>query len=1215
MKYPHDLPISGKIDEIARLIDAHQVVVVAGETGSGKSTQLPKLCLSRCQKHRGMIAHTQPRRIAAREIASRVSAELGTHLGDLVGYKIRFRERSGANTKIKVLTDGMLLAELEQDRTLRRYHTIIVDEAHERSINIDFILGYLKRLLKKRPELRVVITSATIDTERFSKHFGNCPIVEVSGRTYPVELIYQEPDNTGEADALLTGVERAVRELWRHGPGDVLVFLPGEREIRETRRFLERRIGDGVEILPMYARLSPPEQKRIFTVARGRRVVLSTNVAETSLTVPGIRYVVDSGLARISRYSAARKVQRLPIEKISRAAADQRKGRCGRVQSGVCVRLFTEQDYESRSRFTDPEIGRTSLAAVILKMKALGLGEVDRFPFIDPPDQKQVRSGLRLLREIGALDDSFRLTTTGKRLARLPVDPRLGRLLLEGVIRSCVSEMLVIAARLSVQDPQVFPQDQIDQARGHHRKFPEAGTDIEVILELWREYGEQSAVLSRRKLTRWCEVNFLSPFRMREWQELHNQLSGLMNDANYRKNDQSADTSSVARALLSGFLGNIACMGERGEFQGSHGKSISVHPSSRSFKKFPKWLVAAELVDSGRLYARQVLPVRVEWIEQIAENLVRYNYAEPWWDRRSGNVMVWQSGWLFGLPLFSRRRKPYARVDETASRTIFISEALVVAEMGEDFEFARKNRALLQEADAIRQKLRIGHDLADDETIFNFFDRQLPEKINSRPTLMKWVKESPSRAGTLVLPRDIVIENELAGQQLAYPDRISISGTELDVDYRYMPGSEQDGATLRIPLPVLNQLDLDAGARNIPGWHEKRVEALIRSLPKAKRRPLVPIPDQARRLAGELAKSGGDTVDALIVLLGRDYNLKVRSTDFCLERVPDNLKLRIELVNESGEVIDSGRDLEALRSRHRASVADAFERSASGDVQQRGIKRWDFGDLEQRVPMEGYGSRLYAFTALIDRGNHVDLELLDNPEEARKQHRGGLRRLIGLHYRGLLKELGKNNGMKQLAVRYAGLYPGIDLSRDFSDAVVDAALGGGDVSIFQQGVFESILRESKSMLIETATRIGRDLPLVLDAAYLLRKNLANLSDSQFRDSLTAHADSLIGPGFLLITPVARVRDLARYLKAISARYERQTRNPETDVNNMAKLSVHIQRRVSASDVPGINRVALDDYRWMVEEYFVSIFAQQLGTSMPVSAKRLDRNWEELTGGG
>lgn len=1203
-----ELPITAHAAQIADALRDHPVVVVAGETGSGKSTQLPRICLPRCLAHDGLVAHTQPRRIAAREVAARVASEMGSRLGELVGYKVRFGERTSADTRVKVLTDGMLLAEMVHDRDLSAYHTIIVDEAHERSINIDFLLGCLKRLLRRRPSLRVVVTSATIDTARFAEHFGHCPVVEVSGRSYSVEVLYRPRQaDEGDDESLDAAIARGVGELWQRGPGDVLVFLPGEREIREASAYLSRRLGEGVELLPLYARLSPADQKRIFRPSSGRRVVLSTNVAETSLTVPGVRYVIDSGLARVSRYSATAKIQRLPVEKISRAAADQRKGRCGRVASGVCIRLYDEEDFAARPEYTDPEIARTSLASVVLTMKSLRLGEVADFPFIDPPDRRQVRAALRTLDELGALDAAGGLTRVGRELAALPVEPRVGRMLVEGVHRGCLAEMLVLAARLSVPDPRVTPAEELDKARRHHLEVPQADSDITAALALFRDYEAVRGSSSRRALERWCRDHYLAPFRMREWADLAEQLEALVRDARGAKNTEPASAEAVAIGFLAGHLSQVAMLGDDGRWRGTGNKVIHIHPSSRSFRAKPKFLVAAELVDSGKLYARQVLPVKPRWIEQAAGDRIELRHDEPWWDARSGQVMALRSGRLFGLTLYRGRRVPLERVDPVTSRVVFIHQALVSGEMGEHFDFARANRALLDEAEAARQKLRQPFAMVDDDDLFDFFDRQLPARVTGRPALARWLKQEPAAARALCLPRERVLPAEAADHQRSFPETVTVGATALPVRYRHAPGEAADGVSVSVPLPMLNQFDADACARQIPGHLAEYVEALLRTLPKSSRRRLQPLAARARVLAAMVEKASGALPEALAATLRADPGIEVSARDFDPARVPEHLRLHLVVVDQQREVIDTGRDAEALRQRHGGAARAAFSDAAADGYPRTGLLRWDFGDLPEAVSVRGYGTRVKAFPALVDRETHVDLVLEDEATCAARRHRRGVSRLAALAWRRRFRDLLAHPDLKQAVLRYAGLYPGASLADAYRDAVVEAAAGFQADPPRRQADFLARLAEAEQRLGGEAARVAGVVEQAVSAAFTARRALPGIADAALREQLDGRIDALVGPGFPSRHPADWLDHLPRFAKALAIRVERLAGQGDREAEQRAKLAPFEQR---LAGWPGDDE-ATWRYRYLLEEYHVSLFAQVLKTARPVSPKRLEQAWRDV----
>ena len=1202
-----DLPIAAHADEIARLLETHPVVVVAGETGSGKSTQLPRICLPRCARVDGMIAHTQPRRIAAREVAARVSSELGARLGGVVGYKVRFGERTGPETRVKVVTDGMLLAELERDRDLCAYHTIIVDEAHERSINIDFLLGYLRNLVERRPALRVVVTSATIDTARFARHFGDCPVVEVSGRGYPVEVLYRPREGADEDDdSLPAAVEQGVRELWRHGPGDVLVFLPGEREIRDVTEHLRRRMDDDVELLPLFARLSPADQKRIFRPSNGRRVVLSTNVAETSLTVPGVRYVVDSGLARVSRYHPGAKVQRLPVERISRAAADQRKGRCGRVASGICIRLYSQDDYESRPAFTDPEISRTSLAAVLLRMKLLRLGDMAQFPFLDVPDARQVRAAERILTELGALADDGRLTRVGRELAALPVEPRIGRLLLEGSRRGCLAEALILAGWMSVPDPRVTPRESIEKARRHHASVPEAKSDIEAAIALFNDYERERGARSRRALERWCRESFLAPFRMREWADLREQLSTLLAEKGHRPGSTPAELESIAVAMLSAFLSQVATLDEKGQWRGANQRIVTIHPASRSFRSKPKWFVCAALVETTRLYARDVLPVKPVWIERAAGDAMKVAYTEPWWDARSGNVMAYKSGTLYGLTVYARRRATLGSAEPATARAIFINEALCTGAMERDFAFARHNRALLDEAELAARKWRVPPPSGDD--LEEFFDAAIPPGICSRSSLARWLKTDSEAESALYIPREVLFDERTDDHERAFPARIDAGATPLVVCYRHEPGDDHDGVNVSVPLPLVNQFRPDDVARHIPGWLNEYVEALLRTLPKPVRRRIQPLAARAAALTEVVAASRGPLLEALATALSETDAVDVQASDFNPSRLPSHLRLRFELVDHDRGVVDAGRDFEALRQRHGDAASAAFATAQSDGFARTGLREWNVGDLPDTVPVRGYGTAVHAFPALVDRGGHVDLDLVDNPDAARMLHRRGVLRLIKIAHRRVFKDLLANPAASRAMLRYAGLFPATDMIEPFYDAVIESALGAFSDPPRTESAFRRHMENASSRLAAKGADVASIIERAVEQAAEVRRALDGVTDDAFIARVEARLEWLVGPGFPFAHPVDWLEHLPRFTQALASRVEKFAGNPASEIANSAKIAPFEDRLSPAADARG---EADWSFRFLLEEYHVSVFAQHLKTSVPISPKRLERAWQAL----
>ncbi|HTW03590.1 MAG TPA: ATP-dependent RNA helicase HrpA, partial [Streptosporangiaceae bacterium] len=1025
VSYPAALPITQRKDEIAALIRDHQVVIVAGETGSGKTTQLPKICLELGRGVAGQIGHTQPRRIAARTVAERIAEELGTELGTAVGYKIRFTDRSSDDTLIKVMTDGILLTEMQRDRQLRRYDTLIIDEAHERSLNIDFILGYLKRLLPSRPDLKVIITSATIDPDRFSKHFNDAPVIEVSGRTYPVEVRYRplgDPDRPrDEPRDQAQAICDAVAELRREGPGDVLVFLSGEREIRDAADALGDQAGlADMEVLPLYARLSAAEQHRVFQSHRRPRVVLATNIAETSLTVPGIKYVVDPGTARISRYSQRTKVQRLPIERISQASADQRKGRCGRTSDGICIRLYTEEDYESRPEFTEPEILRTSLASVILQMAALDLGGVADFPFVEPPDSRQVTDGIRLLEELGAVRPDGarapRLTGIGRKLARLPADPRLGRMILEAAHHGCVREVLIITAALSIQDPRERPADAREAADAMHRRFAEPGSDFLAFLNLWNFLNAQQRALSGSAFRRLCRREFLHYLRVREWQDVHGQLRQAAREVGIRAErdgGERADEAEVAKAadqihmsLLAGLLSHLGMKdteakqagtrngpnsrpaARRGpaEFAGARGAKFAIFPDSVLARKPPQWVMAAELVETSRLWARTAARIEPEWAEPLAGHLLKRSYSEPHWEARAGAVRAFEKVTLYGLPIVTDRKINYAKVDPAVARELFITGALVEGDWQTRHEFFRRNQRLLDEAHELEDRARRRGLVADDAAVFDFYDKRIPKDVTSARHFDTWWKQARRETPDLLTftPADLAGPAVDEVRPADFPARWG----DLPLSYEFAPGEPDDGLTVEVPLASLGQVSAEELGWQVPGRREELVTELIRSLPKELRRAFVPAPDTARAVVGRLGEPRGNLLGALAAELGRIAGTPVPREAFDESRLPAHLRVTFR-VTDGGRELARGKDLDELRERLRPQLQERLTEAAGGLV-RTGLKDWTIGDLPKVFTRD----RVTAYPALVDTGNAADVRLFDTEAEADAAMVTGTRRLL-----------------------------------------------------------------------------------------------------------------------------------------------------------------------------------------------------------------------------
>ncbi|KCB32395.1 ATP-dependent helicase HrpA [Bordetella hinzii CA90 BAL1384] len=1260
--YPEDLPVSARRQEIARAIAAHQVVIVSGETGSGKTTQLPKICLELGRGRRAMIGHTQPRRLAATSVAKRIAEELNTPMGEVVGYQVRFNDRTGPNAAIKLMTDGILLAESQRDPLLKRYDTIIIDEAHERSLNIDFLLGYLRQLLPRRPDLKVVITSATIDAERFARHFADAqdrpaPVIEVSGRLYPVEVRYRpvQPPQTDEAASaparpgrerlagdeerdLVDAIVDAVDECARHGPGDVLVFLPGEREIRESAEALRKRHPVGTEILPLYARLSQAEQEQIFHPrGNSRRVVLATNVAETSLTVPGIRFVVDSGLARIKRYSWRNKVEQLRIEPISRASANQRAGRCGRVGPGVCIRLYDETDFNARAPFTDPEVLRSSLASVILRMKALKLDDIEQFPFVEAPPGRAVADGYHLLQELGAIEMSedegeggkrlFTLTRIGQDLARLPVDPRIGRMILAAREQQCLSEMLIIAAALSVQDPRDRPMQEREASEAAHVKFADDKSEFLSFLKLWRWYGEQvQHKASQRKLVALLRQNFLSPIRLREWHDVHTQLAALVGEQGWRLNQSDATYEQLHLALLTGLLGNIGFKSEEGgNYLGARDIRFHIHPGSRLAKKAGRWVMAAELVETTRLYARCVARIEPVWIERVAAHLLRRNWSDPRWEKKAGQVVANERATLYGLAIYSGRRVQYGRINPEHARELFIRQALVPGEIDTRLAFVAHNRKLIAGIEKLEHQARRPDILVDDELIYAFYDRQIPAGMSQTATLEKWVggldKETAAR---LMLTREELMRHEAAGVTTdVFPKKVEWQGVSMALDYHFEPGSPRDGVTLSVPLFALNQIDAQRCEWLVPGMLKEKVHLLLKSLPQKLRRHCVPLPDYAAgfydRWFERAADPGMGLVEALIEDMWKQVQVRPIASDFKLETLPAHLFMNFKVVDEHGRMLAAGRNLAQLKADLGKQAQATFQQLAARDSEvaqalaHENLTAWTFGPLPEIMEIRRGGQSVIGYPALVDRGGHCDLDVFDDPDEARRHHRAGLLRLFRIGLREQVKFLEKNlTDLTKMSMFYMTL----GTQDELRDQIIDCALAQaclGDPWPVNEQQFEARRQDGKGRLGLLAQEVARLSMAILTEYAALQRKLP-----QAKPHAAAYADlqqqigALMPKWFVRDIPYAQLAHYPRYLKAAVARIDKLRADPARDarlVAEMAPLLTQYQRARAA--LKGAPDPRLDEFRWLLEELRVALFAQELRTPMPVSVKRLMKTWEAM----
>ena len=1244
ISYPEELPVSARRDEIARVLRANQVIIVCGETGSGKTTQIPKICLEIGRGAERMIGHTQPRRLAATSVARRLADELGTGLGEWVGYQIRFNDRTGPGTAVKLMTDGILLAETQRDPLLRRYDTLIIDEAHERSLNIDFLLGFLLRLLPKRPDLKLIITSATIDAERFSRHFSlngkPAPVIEVSGRLYPVEVRYRPvltdgqegkasaPTSGDEERDLIDAVVDGVAECATLGPGDVLVFLPGEREIREADEALRKTHPPGTEVLPLYARLSQAEQERIFHPrGNARRIVLATNVAETSLTVPGIRYVVDTGLARVKRYSWRNKVEQLRIEPVSQASANQRAGRCGRIGPGVCVRLYDEADFAGRTRFTDPEVLRSSLASVILRMKALGLDDIESFPFVDSPSGRAVADGYHLLQELGALDNANKMTETGRMLSRLPVDPRLGRMILAGRELQCLDEILIIASALSVQDPRDRPMAQREAAEAAHAKFRDDKSEFLSFVKLWRWYGEQVAhKASQRKLVALLRQNFLSPLRLREWHDVHSQLSGLVGEQGWRINGTVATYEQVHLALLAGLLGNIGLKSEEGAgYLGARGIRFQIHPGSSLQKKAGKWILAGELVETSRLYARCVARIDPVWVERAAGHLLQRSWSDPRWEKKAGQVVANERATLYGVPVYAGRRVHYGRIDPVRAREIFIRDALVGGDIETSLPFVVQNRKLIASIEKLEHRARRPDILVDDALIHAFYDGQIPPEVFQTATLEKWAKGlSGDQARALLLTRDDLMRHEAAGLTTdVFPKKMHWHGLDMALDYHFEPGSLRDGVTLTVPLFALNTVEDQRCEWLVPGMLKEKVLLLLKSLPQKLRRHCVPLPDYAAgfhdRWFERALDPGLGLFDALAQDIWEHCKVRVARADFKTEALPPHLFMNFRIVDEHGRMLSAGRNLDQLKAEHARQAQASFQKVASADadavrvLEHEPITGWTFGALPEIMEIRRGGQSLVGYPALVDRGTHCDLDVFDDPHEARRHHRAGLLRLFRLALREQLRFQERNLGD---LTRLGMLYMGLGTQEELKDQIIECSLAQACLATpwpSDAATFEQRCVEGKTRFGLLAQEVARLADEILTEWSALQKKLPQAKPwkNSYID-LQNQLAALMGKMFIRDTPYDQLKHFPRYLKAARLRVDKLKADTQRDGRQMADMAgLLAQYQRARSALKGAPDARLDEFRWLLEELRVALFAQELRTPMPVSAKRLQKAWAGL----
>ncbi|ODV02169.1 MAG: ATP-dependent RNA helicase HrpA [Thiobacillus sp. SCN 63-57] len=1244
ISYP-DLPVSQRRDDILAALQKHRVLILCGETGSGKTTQIPKMCLEarlglEAARPGRLIGCTQPRRIAARSVAARIAQELGSELGGRVGYKVRFTDTVRHDTAIKVMTDGILLAESQGDPLLSRYDTIIIDEAHERSLNIDFLLGYLKTLVEKRGDLRVVITSATIDAERFSKHFDDAPVIEVSGRTYPVEIRWrpierEEPATPArgerekkdkDAPDQIAAILDATDELARVGPGDILVFLPGEREIRDTAEALRKHHPPGTEILPLFSRLSVAEQDAIFKPTSAlRRIVLATNVAETSLTVPGIRYVIDPGTARVKRYSARNKVEQLLIEKVSQASANQRAGRCGRVADGVCIRLYDEVDFGNRPRFTDPELLRSSLAGVILRMKSLGLGEVVGFPFIDPPSSRLVTDGYQLLAELHALDEQGQLTKIGAQLARLPLDPRIARMLLAAEQQRCVREVLIIASALSVQDPRDRPMERAQAADEKHKLFADERSDFMGWLKLWRWYEEQvQHKKTNRQLQTLLQDHFLSPRRMREWRDIHGQLHAQVSELGLRENDKDAGYDAIHQALLTGLLGNIGFKSDdakarpkpgEGNYQGARGIKLSIHPGSALAKKGPKWIMAAELTDTGRLLARTVAEVRPEWIESAGRHLLTRMTIEPHWEKDGARVVAFERVSLYGITLVARRKIHYGPIDPELSRELFIRGALVAGEYDTRAPWFVHNRALIKEIEDLEHKARKSGVWLDEERIFRVFDARVPPDIHNGAAFETWRADAEAaNPKILFLQREDILGEGLGADHTLFPETMAVDDVACQLKYRFEPGHALDGVTLRLPLYLLNRIEAAQIDWLVPGLIREKLTALLKFLPKDKRRPLIPLPDTVTAFLS-VAKPGEQVLTAALAAYIRKKTGADIHPDEWKGELPAHLKMNVSVIDDSGQELASGRDLAVLRQQLGGAARITYGGGAeNSEFERTGLTEWNFGDLPAQVKFRRGGRELMGYPALVDNGESVDLRLLDAADVAESETRRGVVRLLRIALAAQFKQLDKDLARETaLALKFRSFGSPEQLRAALIDAIAIRALLGDDDTPRDGRTFGKQKERAKPRIAVVKQALLRDSAEILDlhAQVAARLNAKPQFTAVMRDE-TAHLAALVPADFITATPWAHLKDLPRYLRGILKRLEKLPAAEQRDARSMAGvLTLQNKYLARRGQMIGTASAALDDFRWQLEELRISLFAQELKTPYPVSAKRLDKLWNEL----
>lgn len=1219
--FPENLPISQKKEEIAQAIQDHQVVILAGETGSGKTTQIPKICMTLGRGLRGQIGHTQPRRIAARTVASRIAEELKTELGGVVGYQVRFNDQSNKTTFVKLMTDGILLAEIQRDPLLLNYDTLIIDEAHERSLNIDFLLGYLKRLLKKRPDLKLVVTSATIDLEKFSEHFDKAPVIEVSGRTFPVETQYRPWQD--EFDDINESIVASVQDLSRNYPrGDILIFLSGEREIREASRAIKKADVAHLEILPLYARLSLSDQNKIFHGSTGRRVILATNVAETSITVPGIKYVIDPGYARVSRYSVRTKVQRLPIEAISKASANQRQGRCGRVSDGLCIRLYSQEDFDSRPEFTDAEILRTNLAAVILQMLQMRIGDVREFPFVDMPDNRLINDGFKLLEEVKAVDVHGKVTKIGHALGQLPIDPRLGAVIVEAQKLGCLNEILIIVAALSIQDPRERPADKQQAADEKHRRFWDEHSDFIAYVNLWNYVEEQRQELSQSQLRKLCQREFINFVRIREWRDLHHQIKIAIKPLDYSENSSPANYQAIHRALIFGFLslaGNRDSESKSREYNGTRQKKFMVFPGSSQMKKKHAWILCAQFIETSRLFAHCVAKIEPEWVLDYSDHLAKKHYFEPYYDVKSGQVQCFVRTTLLGLVLQEKKRVAYNKVDEKKASDIFIREALVEGKYRGKGAFFKQNQQLIESIHTLEAKSRRRDIMVDEEVVFEFYRQRIPEHISNLRGFEHWHQgEEKLQADHLKLSKDqLMLHDAQAVSEQQFPNTLVVGDYTLKVNYCFEPGKTQDGVNILIPVEILHDIPEEALQWVVPGILRDKCIALVKSLPKSVRKHFVPVPAFVDRVLARMVPGSTKLVEALGSALGHISDTKILPDQWDESALGDFYRINIQVIDDRGKVIDQSRDLALLREKYRERVQKTLA-SVGSDLERQNISSWDFGELRQSVSLDRGQVKIKAYPALVPHAKGVDLKILDNPLEANYRSKQGMLRLAALACPQSIKYLKKSlmKG-KDLGLTVVKLGKREDVVDDIIFAALNDALFSECDLPRTEADFTRCVDSGKSEIVVNAEKYETALIDILSKMVTIKKEIKThknpLAIALAANDIGLQMERLVYKGFLLDTPFKWLSQYNRYLRAISIRLEKMAQNPSRDnqwSRSAEELWASHETRLDSEGVWSYQENdAWQHYRWMLEELRVSYFAQALKTLMPVSEKRLRKQWQ------